>query len=77
MQLDSIVAEGISGMCLISLLGEKQNLYLLLYIDPGNGTLIVQIILAGITGALFYFGKLWSRIKEIFAKKEQSFKDGK
>lgn len=72
-----MVVEVISGMYLFSLLGEKQNLYLLLYIDPGNGTLILQVILAGITGALFYFGKLWSRIKKVFAKKEQSLKNGK
>jgi hypothetical protein len=72
-----MLAEVISRMSFIRLLGERQNLSLLLYIDPGNGTLIVQIILAGITGALFYFGKLWTRLKKLLVKEEQSIKNGK
>jgi hypothetical protein len=72
-----MMGEAISRMCFIKLLGEKQNLSLLLYIDPGNGTLLVQIILAGITGALFYFGKLWTRLKKLFVKEEPSIRNGK
>ena len=37
----------------------------LAYVDPGSGTMLWQVVLAGIVGALFYFrsflGRLFSR----------------
>jgi hypothetical protein len=47
----------------------------MLYIDPGNGTLLLQILIAGITGAIFYFGKIWTRIKRFFIR-DNSLKNG-
>ncbi len=46
----------------------------LLYIDPGSGSYLVQVIIAAILGALFYFKNLWWRIKAFFfrPKKEDS-----
>jgi hypothetical protein len=46
---------------------------MLLYIDPGSGSYLVQVIIAGILGALFYFKGLWFKFKGIFRrnKKEQ------
>jgi hypothetical protein len=39
---------------------------LLLYIDPGSGSYLVQVIIAGILGALFYFKGLWFKFKALF-----------
>jgi hypothetical protein len=36
---------------------------MLLYIDPGSGSYLVQVIIAGILGALFYFKGLWLKFK--------------
>lgn len=50
---------------------------LLAYIDPGAGSLIVQVILAGILGGLAFFGRLRFWIANFFnnvfrkGKKEQ------
>ena len=41
---------------------------LLLYIDPGSGSYLVQAIIAGVLGALFYFKGLWFRIRSFFGK---------
>lgn len=38
------------------------------YIDPGNGSYLVQMIIAGVLGALFYFKSLWFRIRSFFSK---------
>jgi len=40
----------------------------LLYIDPGSGSYLIQVIIAAILGALFYFKNLWWRIKSFFTK---------
>ncbi|HUR12754.1 MAG TPA: hypothetical protein VM012_15365 [Flavitalea sp.] len=41
---------------------------ILLYIDPGSGSYLVQVIIAAVLGALFYFKGLWWRIKSFFWK---------
>jgi|YNPMSStandDraft_1061717.scaffolds.fasta_scaffold00052_10 hypothetical protein len=33
-----------------------------LYIDPGSGSLLFQIIVAGIISFLFFFKRIWNRI---------------
>ena len=38
----------------------------LLYIDPGSGSYLVQMIIAGVLGALFYFKGLWFKFKGLF-----------
>ena len=45
----------------------------LLYIDPGSGSYLVQVIIAAVLGAAFYFKTIWLRIKLFFGgrKKEQ------
>jgi TRAP-type uncharacterized transport system fused permease subunit len=46
---------------------------ILLYVDPGSGSYLVQVIIAAILGALFYFKNLWWQIKAFFTrtKKEE------
>ncbi|MBS1948697.1 MAG: hypothetical protein JST47_13115 [Bacteroidetes bacterium] len=43
----------------------------LLYIDPGSGSYLVQMIIAGILAGLFYFKNLWMRIKSFFVKSKK------
>ena len=45
----------------------------LAYIDPGSGSYLVQVIIAAILGAAFYFKAIWHRIKAFFGgrKKEE------
>jgi len=45
---------------------------LFLYIDPGSGSYLVQMIIAGILGALFYFKNAWLKIKSFFARNKKS-----
>ncbi len=49
----------------------------LLYIDPGSGSYLVQVIIAGVLGAVFYFKSLWWKIKSFFTrnKKDNPSKD--
>jgi hypothetical protein len=50
---------------------------LFLYIDPGSGSYLVQVIIAGILGALFYFKNIWRRFRSFFTrgKKEETPKN--
>lgn len=41
---------------------------ILIYVDPGSGSYLIQAIIAAILGALFYFKNLWWRIKAFFWK---------
>jgi hypothetical protein len=40
----------------------------LLYIDPGSGSYLVQMIIAGVLAGLFYFKNLWFKVKSFFIK---------
>lgn len=40
----------------------------LLYIDPGSGSYLVQVIIAAILGVLFYFKSAWLWVKSFFTK---------
>lgn len=44
------------------------------YLDPGTGSIIFQLIIAGITGSIayivFYYRKFKDFLKKIFKKKE-------
>jgi hypothetical protein len=44
---------------------------LLLYIDPGSGSYLVQAIIAGVLGTLFYFKNIWRKIKSFFRKTKE------
>lgn len=46
-----------------------------LYIDPGSSSMIIQMIVAGALGAVFFFKNGWYRIKSFFTgnkKKDES-----
>ncbi|MFN7687817.1 MAG: hypothetical protein ACK5OP_08790 [Sphingobacteriales bacterium] len=43
---------------------------MLLYVDPGGGSYLVQILIAAILSAAFYFKAGWNYIKSIFKRKK-------
>ena len=43
-----------------------------LYIDPSSGSYLVQMIIAGILGSLFFFKNLWVKIKSFFISKKET-----
>jgi hypothetical protein len=36
------------------------------YLDPGSGSIIIQLLIAGIVGAGFLIKKYWKKIKGLF-----------
>ncbi len=40
----------------------------LLYIDPGSSSMIIQMLVAGVLGAVFFFKNGWYKIKSFFIK---------
>jgi hypothetical protein len=42
------------------------------YIDPGSGSYLVQMIIAGVLAGLFYFKNLWLKVKSFFNKDKKS-----
>ena len=45
------------------------------YLDPGSGSLIIQILVAGFLGALVTFRVFWQRIIGLFGKAKDSETD--
>jgi hypothetical protein len=48
----------------------------LLYVDPGSGSYLIQVIIAAILGALFYFKNLWWKVKAFFWKPKKEDAEG-
>ncbi len=44
--------------------------YYFLYVDPGSGSYLIQVIIATVLGALFYIKIFWYKIKSIFRSKK-------
>ena len=49
--------------------------FVLLYLDPGSGSFLIQMIAAGALGILFYFKSGWRWIKSFFSKSTDSLED--
>jgi len=41
------------------------------YVDPGSGSLIVQMLFAGVVGALFYFRKAFQSLTSLLRRKNK------
>ena len=41
---------------------------ILLYVDPGSTSYLLQVIIAAVVGVAVYFKTIWWKIKSIFAK---------
>lgn len=39
-----------------------------LYVDPGSGSYLVQVIIAALLGAVFYLKSVWWSLKAFFKK---------
>ena len=50
-------------------------LHELLYVDPGSGSYLVQLIIAAVLGAAFYIKSAWWRIKSFFTGKKTKRKE--
>ena len=46
-----------------------------LYIDPGGGSYLVQVIIAGILAIVFYFKNAWIKIKSLITKNRKDKTD--
>ncbi len=51
-------------------------LHHLLYIDPGSGSYLVQVIIAAVLGVAFYFKTIWLRIKMFFGGRKKQEQPG-
>jgi len=43
---------------------------ILFYLDPGSGSFLIQLLIAGIAALGIAFASQWSRIKRLFGKKK-------
>jgi hypothetical protein len=41
------------------------------YLDPGTGSMIVQLLLGGLAGAFFVVKVYWEKIKTLFVKQDK------
>jgi hypothetical protein len=41
-----------------------------LYVDPGSGSYLIQIIIASVLGVAFYIKAFWYQIKSFFSRKK-------
>jgi hypothetical protein len=39
-----------------------------LYLDPGSGSLLIQLLIAALAGLAIFFGSNWRKIKRMFRK---------
>jgi hypothetical protein len=43
---------------------------ILVYLDPGSGSFLIQLLIAAIAGASIAIGANWSKIKRLLGKKK-------
>jgi hypothetical protein len=46
-----------------------------LYIDPSSGSYLIQMLIAGVLGSLFFFKNAWLKVKNFFTRKKEGIKD--
>ena len=51
--------------------------FFFLYIDPGSGSYILQMIIAAVLGVSFFFKNFWLSIKAFFTGKKPKKEDEK
>jgi hypothetical protein len=44
----------------------------LAYIDPGTGSMLLQVIAAGVAGAIFYFREVRIKLRSLFSRRDSS-----
>jgi hypothetical protein len=43
----------------------------LIYIDPGSGSYLLQVIIAAVLGVAVYFKTIWFRVKTFFGRRKK------
>ena len=43
-----------------------------LYVDPGSGSYLIQIIIATVLGIGFYIKAFWHQVKSFFSRKKKA-----
>ncbi len=41
------------------------------YLDPGTGSMVLQLILGGIAGVMVVMKMYWQKVKDLFRRKEE------
>ena len=51
--------------------------FIILYLDPGSGSYLVQVIIAAVLGVSFFFKNFWLKVKAFFfrPKKQEEEKE--
>lgn len=49
--------------------------FILLYIDPGSGSYLIQMIIAGVLGVAFFFKNIWAWIRSLFIRSPKKTND--
>jgi len=42
---------------------------ILIYLDPGSGSFLIQLAIAALAGVTIFIGSQWAKIKRLFNKK--------
>lgn len=58
---------------LLTILSGKLTAFFLFYTDPGSGALLMQILIAGLLGGVFYIRRIREKIFRLFARKKEGF----
>jgi hypothetical protein len=43
------------------------------YLDPGSGSFLLQLLIAGLAGMGLFIGASWKRIRRVFQKKKDQY----
>lgn len=46
------------------------------YLDPGTGSMLVQVLIGGILGSLYFIKLYWKKLRSFVRKKFNKNKDG-
>ncbi len=49
--------------------------FTLLYLDPGSGAYLIQVIIAAVLGGLMFFKNGWTKFKSFFVKHKPEDKE--
>jgi hypothetical protein len=48
---------------------------IMLYLDPGSGSILLQLLIAGLAGIGIAIGSQWAKIKRFFKRKDNQLTD--
>ena len=43
----------------------------ILYLDPGSGSILLQLLIAALAGIGIFIGSRWAKIKKLFGRRQQ------